>query len=235
MGDSGVTDRVINQLLTEMDGVGGNKNVFIIGATNRPDQLDSAVVRPGRLDTLIYIPLPDEASRVAILKANLKNTPIHEAVDIVDIARRTSEYSGADLTEICQKAVRLAIRTAIDMFLAEKKRREDEASAASENPSARQVVSMADYDPVPYVLPEHFEFALRDSRKSVKPQDIMVYEDFAHRMKQAAGISGGQVHGPGTSAGSGAHVGHGSASHAPANPPANQFQQAEDEEENMYD
>ena len=76
-GDGGgAADRVINQVLTEMDGMGAKKNVFIIGATNRPDIIDSAVLRPGRLDQLIYIPLPDEKSRSAILKAALRTSPI---------------------------------------------------------------------------------------------------------------------------------------------------------------
>merc|ERR1740121_2115514 len=65
-------DRVINQILTEIDGVGDRKNVFVIGATNRPDILDSAVMRPGRLDQLIYIPLPDYDSRLSIFQANLR-------------------------------------------------------------------------------------------------------------------------------------------------------------------
>lgn len=72
-GDAGgAGDRVINQLLTEMDGVGVKKNVFIVGATNRPDILDDALMRPGRLDQLLYIPLPDEQSRLAIFRAILK-------------------------------------------------------------------------------------------------------------------------------------------------------------------
>merc|ERR1712048_243212 len=72
-GDAGgASDRVINQILTEMDGMGSKKNVFIIGATNRPDIIDPAILRPGRLDQLIYIPLPDEGSRMAILKSNLR-------------------------------------------------------------------------------------------------------------------------------------------------------------------
>merc|ERR1711881_343617 len=82
-GDAGgAGDRVINQILTEMDGVGARKSVFIIGATNRPDIIDSAVMRPGRLDQLIYIPLPDDGSRLAILKSNLRKSPIHKDVDI---------------------------------------------------------------------------------------------------------------------------------------------------------
>ncbi|KAF1743993.1 hypothetical protein MXB_2354 [Myxobolus squamalis] len=75
-GDAGASDRVINQVLTEMDGMGKKKNVFIIGATNRPDIIDPAILRPGRLDQLIYIQLPDEASRSSILSAQLKSTPI---------------------------------------------------------------------------------------------------------------------------------------------------------------
>merc|ERR1719408_739777 len=81
-GDAGgAADRVINQVLTEMDGVGSKKNVFIIGATNRPDIIDPAIMRPGRLDQLLYIPLPDEPSRMSILKANLKKSPIAPDVD----------------------------------------------------------------------------------------------------------------------------------------------------------
>ena len=86
--------------------------------------------------------------------------------------------------------------------------------------------------------PQPITSALRDSRKSVKPQDIMVYEDFAFRMKQAAGITGGQVRGPGTSnSGAGRPLGGSSnAAPVPANPPANQFQQsAEEEDADMYD
>merc|ERR1711871_1833831 len=75
-GDAGgAGDRVMNQLLTEMDGMGAKKNVFIIGATNRPDIIDTALLRPGRLDQLIYIPLPDEPSRASIINAVLRKSP----------------------------------------------------------------------------------------------------------------------------------------------------------------
>lgn len=71
-GGSEAADRVINQILTEVDGVGARKAVFVIGATNRPDILDNAITRPGRLDQLIYIPLPDLGSRISIFQANLR-------------------------------------------------------------------------------------------------------------------------------------------------------------------
>jgi transitional endoplasmic reticulum ATPase len=111
MGDAGgAGDRVINQLLTEMDGMGAKKNIFFIGATNRPEILDEAIIRPGRLDQLIYIPLPDQPSRLGVLKANLRKTPISKDVDLSFLAQITEGFSGADLTEICQKAAKSAVR-----------------------------------------------------------------------------------------------------------------------------
>lgn len=82
-GDAGgAGDRVMNQLLTEMDGITAKKNLFIIGATNRPEILDDALLRPGRLDQLIYIPLPDKESRYNIFKTVLKNTPVDKNVSL---------------------------------------------------------------------------------------------------------------------------------------------------------
>ncbi|KAI0063957.1 AAA-domain-containing protein [Artomyces pyxidatus] len=111
-GDAGgAGDRVLNQILTEMDGMNAKKNVFIIGATNRPDQIDSALLRPGRLDQLIYIPLPDEPSRLSILTACLRKSPVApEVVNLNLLAKNTHGFSGADLTEICKRAAKLAIR-----------------------------------------------------------------------------------------------------------------------------
>lgn len=99
------------------------KNVFIIGATNRPDIIDSAILRPGRLDQLIYIPLPDEASRSAILKANLRKSPLAKDVDLGYLAKVTHGFSGADLTEICQRACKLAIRESIELEIRREKER----------------------------------------------------------------------------------------------------------------
>ncbi|CAM1321106.1 VCP (predicted), partial [Pycnogonum litorale] len=114
-GDAGgAADRVINQILTEMDGMSSKKNVFIIGATNRPDIIDSAILRPGRLDQLIYIPLPDEKSRENILRANLRKSPISDEIHLDYLAKVTHGFSGADLTEICQRACKMAIRESIE-------------------------------------------------------------------------------------------------------------------------
>ena len=109
-GDAGgAGDRVINQILTEMDGVGAKKSVFIIGATNRPDIIDPAVMRPGRLDQLIYIPLPDEGSRMNILKSVTRKSPLSAELTekLPYLAKTLHGFSGADITEIAQKAAKM--------------------------------------------------------------------------------------------------------------------------------
>ena len=178
-GDSGGSDRVLNQLLTEMDGVGPNKNVFVIGATNRPDQIDPALMRPGRLDQLIYIPLPDEPSRLSVLKATLKKTPLASDVDLNQIARITGGFSGADLTEICQRSCKLAIRQSIEY----------EIKRVREDPNAMMVD--ADNDPVPYVNKGHFEEAMSYARKSVSEHELRRYEMFASNMQKSSGFGSG--------------------------------------------
>ncbi|KAL1121965.1 hypothetical protein AAG570_003373 [Ranatra chinensis] len=163
LGDAGgAADRVINQILTEMDGMGAKKNVFIIGATNRPD-------------ILIYIPLPDERSREAIFRANLRKSPVAADVDLLYIAKVTHGYSGADLTEVCQRACKLAIRQSID---AEKRR-------AIEDPS---MDVDAEEDLVPEITREHFEEAMRSARRSVTDNDIRKYEMFAQTLQQSRGF-----------------------------------------------
>lgn len=180
-GDGGgASDRVINQILTEMDGMGAKKNVFIIGATNRPDIIDSAILRPGRLDQLIYIPLPDEASRSSILKANLRKTPISKEVDLAYLSKVTHGFSGADLTEICQRACKLAIRESIEKDIQRERQREA-------NPDADMDMEDAE-DPVPEIRRDHFEESMRFARRSVSDNDIRKYEMFAQTLQQSRGL-----------------------------------------------
>jgi transitional endoplasmic reticulum ATPase len=87
-----------------MDGAGAKKELFFIGATNMPNSLDEALIRPGRLDQLIYIPLPDEPSRLGIFKAVLAKCPIAGNVNFKFLAELTDGFSGADITELCQRA-----------------------------------------------------------------------------------------------------------------------------------
>lgn len=128
------------------------KNVFIIGATNRPDQIDSAILRPGRLDQLIYIPLPDEPARLSILKATLKRSPVAPDVDLNYLAKSTHGFSGADLAEICQRSAKLAIRASIEDDM-RKERERKEKEAAGEVKMEEDLMDSADVeDPVPYIV-----------------------------------------------------------------------------------
>ena len=112
-GDSGVTERVISQLLTEMDGIMPLEDIIVIAATNRPDIVDSAVLRPGRFDRLIYVPEPDEAARLEIFKIHTKNMPLSNDVDI-KAHRMTKGYSGADISSVCREAAMNALRRDIN-------------------------------------------------------------------------------------------------------------------------
>ena len=180
-GDSGGSDRVINQLLTEMDGIGAKKNVFIIGATNRPDILDPAITRPGRLDQLMYIPMPDYDSRLSILKANLRKTPIHPDVDLAFIASNTDKFTGADLAEICNRAVKLAIG---DEIAKAKELEEMKANMTPEEIEELEQKEM-DYESESVVMPHHFEQAVRNARRSVSDQDLLQYSQFANTLHQS--------------------------------------------------
>ncbi|XP_014239202.1 transitional endoplasmic reticulum ATPase TER94-like [Cimex lectularius] len=180
VGDAGgAADRVINQILTEMDGMDAKKNVFIIGATNRPDIIDPAILRPGRLDQLIYIPLPDEKSREMIFTAKLRKSPIAPDVDLKYIAKVTHGYSGADLTEICQRACKLAIRESIEAELRKNVQ-------AADVPPGRE--AMEEEDPVPCITRSHFEESMRFARRSVTDNDIRKYEMFAQTLQQSRGF-----------------------------------------------
>ncbi|CAH8651089.1 unnamed protein product [Schistosoma guineensis] len=180
VGDAGgAADRVINQLLTEMD-----------------DIIDGAILRPGRLDQLIYIPLPDEASRANILKANLRKSPIAKDVDINFLAKATQGFSGADLTEICQRACKQAIRESIEAEIRAESEKKNKPNAMED-----------DFDPVPEITRRHFEEAMRFARRSVTENDVRKYEMFAQTLQQSRGI-GSNFRFPGSD-GPGIPTGHG--------------------------
>jgi len=155
-GEAG--DRVINQILTEIDGVGARKDVFVIGATNRPEVLDPAITRPGRLDTLVYIPLPDEASRKAVFAAALRNSPVDKNVDLDLLAKCTPGFSGADCAEVCKRAARIAIRDAVH------------AVAAGEA-GPRKIEAV------------HIEAAMATARRSVSDADLAKFQQYANKQQ----------------------------------------------------
>lgn len=218
VGDGGgAADRVINQLLTEMDGMSSKKNVFIIGATNRPDIIDPAILRPGRLDQLIYIPLPDDKSRIQILKANLRKSPIAKDIDLNFLAKTTHGFSGADLTEICQRACKLAIRECIESDIKRERERQDPENDDMED----------DYDPVPEITRGHFEEAMKFARRSVTDNDIRKYDMFAQTLQQTRGFGGSFRFPSGGGAG-------GSGNEPSQGGPGDQGQFQEDNEDDLY-
>lgn len=159
--DSGVSDRVLNQLLAEMDGFALRKDVFVIGATNRPDCIDPAILRPGRFDKLVYVPAPDEQSRYSILKSCLKNSPVDKNVEYMlqQIAKYTDGYSGADIESVAKNAIKNAME--------EKLNKINESTKLNENTE----------NDVSLVTKRHFEKAVNMSKKSINPTDMAKYEE----------------------------------------------------------
>ena len=110
MGEPHATERIVNQLLNEMDGLEELHGVVVIGATNRPDIIDPALLRPGRFDELILAPVPDHESRRKIFEVHLKKAPLAEDIDIDELIGQTDQYTGADIAAVVRKAGRLALR-----------------------------------------------------------------------------------------------------------------------------
>lgn len=108
--ENGVTDRVVAQLLTELDGIEEMRDVYVLAATNRPDLVDAALLRPGRLDTMIYVPPPDATARAAILRTTARRMPIDPALDLEELARGCDGFSAADLEGLTREAAMTAMR-----------------------------------------------------------------------------------------------------------------------------
>ncbi|TFG33367.1 AAA family ATPase [Candidatus Thorarchaeota archaeon] len=109
--DSGVSHRIVNQFLAELDGMQTLQNVLVIGATNRADILDPAVLRPGRFDAVVFVPPPDKSARLEIFKVHTKKMPLSEDVDLGKLAEMTEGYSGADIEGLCREAAMTAVRS----------------------------------------------------------------------------------------------------------------------------
>ncbi|KAH8398792.1 hypothetical protein KR222_003929 [Zaprionus bogoriensis] len=153
--------RIVNQLLTEMDGVEERKGVYILAATNRPDIIDPAILRPGRLDTILYVGLPEQQERADILRATTKNgkRPVLAAdVSLDELAAKTDGYTGADLAGLVKQASMYSLRQSL-------------------NSGDTKVDDLC-------VNKQHFEEALKQLRPSVSEQDRKVYEKL--RQKYAA-------------------------------------------------
>ncbi|WP_224336316.1 AAA family ATPase [Haloprofundus halobius] len=115
-GDSGVGERVVSQLLTELDRLSDNPNLVVLSATNRRDSLDPALLRPGRLESHVEVPAPDEAGRRAILDVHVRDKPLADEVDLDDVVSRMDGFTGADIAAVCREATLLAIRDVAERY-----------------------------------------------------------------------------------------------------------------------
>lgn len=115
-GDSHVTERLISQMLTELDGLEVLTNVVVIAATNRPDIIDAALLRPGRFDRLLYVPPPDYESRKPIIQIHTKKKPLADDVNVDNLAAKMDGYTGADIAAVASAAVMLGLREHISKY-----------------------------------------------------------------------------------------------------------------------
>jgi ribosome biogenesis ATPase len=185
----GVSERVVNQLLTEMDGLDSRRSVFVIAATNRPELIDPAMLRPGRLDKLLYVPLPTPEDRVSILKALAKKVKLAADVDLEVIARssKADGYSGADCSALLREAGLAVLRD--DVLIERGFQRHDTmdhqgAEHVSKVPAMLEISQL------------HFDYAFQHVMPSVSKKDQAKYDRMRNRMARARtrGGVGDEVH-----------------------------------------
>jgi len=198
LGDAGgAGDRVMNQLLTEMDGVTAQKLVFFLGATNRPDIIDPALMRPGRLDSLIYIGLPDFAARIAVFKAALRKSPVDPEVDYEFFADKTEGFSGADIAGVCKNAAKNAIRACINQERRKWEAKEAKKKAAADKGEEYHSDEEKDDepDPVPYITKRMLLSSLTGAKRSVTKADLEKHMKYKRDLERRLGMDegGGEI------------------------------------------
>ena len=167
-GDSRVGERVVSQLLTEMDGLEDLKGVVVIGATNRPDIVDEALVRPGRFDRMLEVPLPDNNARKEILKIHTTKKPLDSTVSLDKLVELTQGYSGADISAMVNAAAMSAIRE--HLTIQENKRTSGSGSGIAKDPKPEKG---KDKDTAPLTISlKHFEAAAKKIKKNVRVSNI---------------------------------------------------------------
>ncbi|WP_232686024.1 CDC48 family AAA ATPase [Halobacterium zhouii] len=164
MSDSGVGERVVSQLLTELDGIEELEDVVVVATTNRPDLIDPALLRPGRLDRHVHVPVPDEEARRAILEVHTRHKPLADDVDLDDLATRTDGFVGADIEALAREATMNATREFIGSV--------DPEEAIDSVGNVR-------------VTMEHFEQALEEVTPSVDEDVREQYDEMEDRFKKA--------------------------------------------------
>ncbi|XP_064627751.1 ATPase family gene 2 protein homolog A-like [Lineus longissimus] len=144
-GSHNVADRVLAQLLTEMDGIEKLKDVTIIAATNRPDMIDKALMRPGRIDRIVYVPLPDEETRRDIFRIKFRDMPVDDGVDLEELVVKTEGYSGAEVTAVCHEAALFTLQDDINAIAIKSEHFHQALAAVSPRTSPQMMAFYQDY------------------------------------------------------------------------------------------
>jgi SpoVK/Ycf46/Vps4 family AAA+-type ATPase len=178
-----VTENVVSQILTQMSGVEEMKNVVVIGATNRPDMLDPALLRPGRFDRQVLVPAPDNKARLEVLKIHTKNMPL-KGVDITSLSRRTEGYSGADLEALCREAGINAIREIMAKTAPKQAKEKEGKEKSKENAKPESRPDAKAEAKIEYaVTKRHFDEALRQVKPSITQDMVRFYEKILEDFK----------------------------------------------------
>lgn len=175
--DSHVTERVVSQLLTELDGLEELHSVIVLAATNRPDMVDTALLRPGRLDRLLYIPPPDERSRVEIFRIHTQGKPLGPDIDFQALGKRTKDYVGADIEAVCREASMMAIRDNINGSMSPEEAKSKAADIR--------------------ITMKHFDAALKKIKPSASMESMRAFErlaeNFARQVAEVEEETGEEV------------------------------------------
>lgn len=173
------SERVVNQLLTELDGMEGRRDVYVIGATNRPDMIDPAMLRPGRLDKLLYVPLPSAPQRESILKTHARHYPVDDEVDLGTLAHdeRMEGFSGADLAAVMREASLSALKEVYRSCSVEE-------LEALERDLSGELVHSAD---LPTIKMKDFDASLSKVVPSVSLQDRESYDELRKKIMTSKG------------------------------------------------
>ncbi|AZF83687.1 CDC48 family AAA ATPase [Saccharolobus solfataricus] len=178
--DSGVTERIVNQLLAEMDGIEKLENVVVIAATNRPDILDPALLRPGRFEKLIYVPPPDKSARTEILKVHTRNIALGEDISLEDVAEKTEGYTGADLAALVREATMRAIRESMKICIDKTNENCKPTDAECRDKTMKECMKVNGVK----VSLRHFEEAMRKVKPSVTQDMLQFYQNWVEKARQ---------------------------------------------------
>ncbi|MEM3364307.1 MAG: AAA family ATPase [Candidatus Micrarchaeia archaeon] len=180
--------RVLSTMLEEMDGLTSDNNVLVVGATNVPHMLDKALIRPGRLDKIIYMPLPDMEGRLKVLEVQLRGIPLSKDVNLKELAKKTERFSGADLANLCKEAVRLAAKRAAEKEKLEPVMMDDFLKVLKSIKPSTTLSMLDDYERFRLDYERRVDEEKKEKEKKVTWDDVIGLDDVRQMLKEAVEI-----------------------------------------------